>query len=317
MSNQYISGRGSDHCRGCNGSNLFSALDLGHLPLANELWAEEVGELELFPLHLRICNSCGLGQVEDCVTPDRLFSDYRYLSSVSISFVKHAREYVDLVVEKFNIGKGDWVLEIASNDGYLLQHFLEKGIRVLGIEPAQNIANVAVKIGVDTISRFFSLELAQEILTKMGHPRLIIANNVLAHVPNLQDFVAGLAIIAGPETLVSVENPSLMNFLEGGQFDTIYHEHYSYLTVHSVSMIIKPFGLEVFDVERIETHGGSNRYWLRTQNVGLHPEETVNRMIQDEISKGLFKRRNGMIFHKGLKPRSLIFRIFKHFTSTR
>lgn len=290
MAEPFMSGRGKDYCRGCNGSELFSALDLGDLPLANELWANKDEIPETFPLHLRICNSCGLGQVEDVVTPTRLFRDYRYLSSISTSFIEHARKYVTSVVEDLKIGKDDWVLEIASNDGYLLQHFVEKGIQVLGVEPAENIAKIAIDAGIPTITEFFSVEIAKSIINKMGHPKLVIANNVMAHVPDLQDFISGLATIAGPETLISVENPSLMNFLENDQFDTIYHEHYSYLTAHSVAEIVEKIGLELFDAERIDTHGGSNRYWLRLQA----PERSRSKKVQDQISTeiegGLFDR---------------------------
>lgn len=290
MTEAFILGRGKDYCRGCNGLELFSALDLGNLPIANELWVNDDEIPETFPLHLRICNACGLGQVEDAVTPTRLFRDYRYLSSISTSFIEHARKYTISVIADHKIGKDDWVLEIASNDGYLLQHFVEMGIRVLGIEPAQNIAKIATDVGIPTINEFFSVELAKSILDKMGHPKLVIANNVMAHVPDLQDFICGLATVAGPDTLISIENPSLMNFLEKDQFDTIYHEHFSYLTAHSVARITENFGLGLFDVEKIPIHGGSNRYWLKLQTL----EQSRSRKVQDqmsaEIDEGLFDR---------------------------
>ena len=288
MTEAFVSGRGRVYCRGCNGPDLFSALNLGDLPIANELWANINQTLESFPLHLRICNACGLGQVEDVVTPIRLFGDYRYLSSTSTSFIEHARQYVNSVVENLKISKSDWILEIASNDGYLLRNFVEIGVQVLGIEPAKNVAKIATDAGIPTINEFFSVQIAKSIFDKMGHPKLIIANNVMAHVPDLQDFISGLAAIAGPETLISIENPSLMNFIVNDQFDTIYHEHYSYLTAHSVANIVEKFCLELFDVEKIDTHGGSNRYWLRLQAPNQSRGKKVQEQISAEIKEGLF-----------------------------
>jgi 2-polyprenyl-3-methyl-5-hydroxy-6-metoxy-1,4-benzoquinol methylase len=286
--NSYIIGRGKNFCRGCNGRELFSALDLGDLPIANELWPNENQPIELFPLHLRICRACGLGQVEDVVTPSRLFRDYRYLSSTSTSFLEHARSFAEVTSKEIDFKPGDWVLEIASNDGYLLQHFIKLGIDVLGIEPAENVAQIAKLAGVPTVSEFFSLELAENLLSTRGTPKLIVANNVMAHVPDIQNFVAGIAALVGPETRVSIENPSLINFLKEDQFDTIYHEHYSYLTANSVDKITNEVGLQLFKVEEIVTHGGSNRYWLRQKpRTSTVEQDVVVKMIQ-EIEDGLF-----------------------------
>jgi 2-polyprenyl-3-methyl-5-hydroxy-6-metoxy-1,4-benzoquinol methylase len=286
--NSYISGRGKNFCRGCNGLDLFSALDLGELPIANELWPDINQSNELFPLHLRICRGCGLGQVEDVVTPSRLFRDYRYLSSTSSSFLDHARNFAKEIALDLDFGPGDWVLEIASNDGYLLQHFIKLGIDVLGIEPAENVAQIAIQAGVPTVSEFFGLDLAQSLLASRGNPKLIVANNVMAHVPDIQNFVAGIAALVGPETRVSIENPSLINFLKEDQFDTIYHEHYSYLTANSVDKITKEVGLQLFKVEEIVTHGGSNRYWLRQQSGPAIGEKQVVAKILQEVGDGLF-----------------------------
>lgn len=290
LSIPFIDGRGRNFCRGCSASDLFSALDLGNLPIANELWQNQVEKMEVFPLHLRICESCGLGQVEDVVTPIRLFKDYRYLSSISSSFSKHAEDYAYRIGKEFPFTKDDWVLEIASNDGYLLKHFVAMGISVLGIEPAENIAKIAVGNGVPTISEFFGTELARKLVESRGHPRFIIANNVMAHVPDLRDFMNGLQIMAGPQTVITVENPSLMNFLEYDQFDSIYHEHYSYLTAHSVKSIGSKVGLELYKVEKIDTHGGSNRYWLRTGTTVTSNSVDVDQFIQAELDLGLFNK---------------------------
>ena len=286
--NSYISGRGGKFCRGCNGFDLFSALDLGELPIANELWNNQDKSIELFPLHLRICRSCGLGQVEDVVMPSRLFRDYRYLSSTSTSFLEHARNFATETAHDLDFGPGDWVLEIASNDGYLLKHFIKLGIDVLGIEPAENVAEIAKQAGVPTVSEFFGLDLAESLLASRGRPKLIVANNVMAHVPDIQNFVAGIAMLVGPETQVSIENPSLINFLKEDQFDTIYHEHYSYLTANSVDKITKEAGLQLFKVEEIVTHGGSNRYWLRQQPSVVSSEKQVVAKILQEVEDGLF-----------------------------
>ncbi len=287
MGEAYVPGRGKNSCRGCNATELFSVLDLGDLPIANELWRTEREAIEVFPLHLRICTACGLGQVEDVVTPSRLFRDYRYLSSISASFVEHARIFALDASRRLHFKPNDWVLEIASNDGYLLRHFINFGVSVLGIEPAENVARIAIDAGVPTISEFFGAETARIILKERGYPKLIVANNVMAHVPDLQDFIEGLSIMAGAETVISIENPSLMNFLEDDQFDTIYHEHYSYLTANSVARIVEPFGLMLFDVDQIPTHGGSNRYWLQSSSNNARPDESVQRIVEKERAAGL------------------------------
>ncbi len=285
-------GRGSDYCRGCLDVNLFSALDLGHLPIANELLNESKELIEKFPLHLQICSSCGLGQVADVVTPERIFRDYRYLSSMSTTFLEHASSFVVDIIESGRVVTGDWVLEIASNDGYLLKNFIPFGIKVLGVEPAENVAKTSRGLGIETISEFFDSKLATELLRKHGFPRLIIANNVMAHVPDIRDFLKGLAILCGPMTEISIENPSILNILNELQFDTIYHEHYSYLTASAVSKLSLNNGLILFDVQPIPIHGGSIRYWLRKNGVGSFANTSVNDMISNEISKGLFDKKS-------------------------
>lgn len=283
-----IEGRGETFCRGCFGRNLFSALDLGRLPIANELLITPNIEIEKYPLHLRVCSECGLGQVADVVTPERIFRDYRYLSSVSSSFLKHASDYVTQRVKERMFSVGDWVLEIASNDGYLLKHFLPYEIFALGIEPAENVAEISRSLGVATIAEFFSSQLANELLGKHGFPKLIIANNVMAHVPDPADFMKGLAILCGPDTQISIENPSLSNILVGLQFDTIYHEHYSYLSASSVAELAKKHGLTLFKVEQLAIHGGSNRYWLRASTLGNAPDSSVGKLMKLESRSGLF-----------------------------
>ena len=283
----YIEGRGKDFCRGCHGRELFSALNLGSVPIANELLINLSGAVEKFPLHLRVCGNCGLGQVGDVTTPERIFRDYRYLSSVSSTFLSHASRYVDDQMNKGWFQSGEWVLEIASNDGYLLKNFLDKGINVVGIEPAENVALISRSLGIQTISEFFSSELALVILQKYGYPKLIIVNNVLAHVPDLRDFILGLSILTDVRTVISIENPSILNILQMNQFDTIYHEHYSYLSATFLNHILIDFKLKLTDIEEIETHGGSNRYWVSSSASKTQVSDSVEEILAKENNAGI------------------------------
>jgi hypothetical protein len=279
--------RGHEFCRVCGSSNLFTGMRLGELPIANELARYEQGATELFDLTLMICPTCGLGQVGEEIPPVRLFGDYRYMSSVSSIFLEHARGFVAEIIPQINKNSGDWVLEIASNDGYLLQFLTDESISVLGVEPATNIAEYANKRGIPTLNEFFSAKLAKEIFEERGFPKFVVANNVLAHVPDINDFVEGISVLTGPDTKVSIENPSIMNILEGGQFDTIYHEHFSYLSANSMQTIARINDLSLYEVEEISIHGGSNRYWLsRTGAAKIEP--SVKKIIDLEILIGLF-----------------------------
>ncbi len=287
-SEPFVDGRGRDFCRGCLGTTLFSALNLGSVPIANELLLTSKMEIEKFPLHLRVCADCGLGQVADVVSPERIFRDYRYLSSTSAVFLQHAKDFVEATVQEGLISPSDWILEIASNDGYLLKNFLTREVRVIGIEPAENVAKISRALGIETISEFFSSALARKLVSMYGHPKMIIANNVMAHVPDLIDFTKGMAILCGPNTRISIENPSIANILIGMQFDTIYHEHYSYLSASAVAKIGNMHGLQLFKVEELSIHGGSNRYWLRRNTPGGLPDISVGRVIQFESENNLF-----------------------------
>jgi hypothetical protein len=234
-----------------------------------------------------LCQNCGLGQIADLVTPNKLFKDYRYLSSMSSTFLKHASNFVSEVIKREVFSDQDWVLEIASNDGYLLRNFQREGIEVLGIEPAENVASISNKFGIHTISEFFTKELAENIFLKYGYPKLIIANNVLAHVPDLVNFLEGLRTLCGPDTKISIENPSLVNILLGMQFDTVYHEHFSYLSLHAVSSVFAAAGLRVYDVEELPTHGGSLRVFACHQESHLVEHPSVAGILSREVSAGL------------------------------
>jgi hypothetical protein len=281
-----ITARGSEVCRLCGATDLVSVLDLGDQPLSNDmgLTADEV--LPAYPLHLRICPHCGLGQVGEFVLPDRIFGDnYPYLSSTSTSWVEHARRYAADRVDDLGLADGQLVVEVASNDGYLLSEFQRLGVRVLGIEPAKNVARLATEAGVPTITEFFGRETAAGVVAEHGHPRLVTANNVMAHVPDLHDFVAGLAELADDDTVITVENPSLVSLLSEAQFDTIYHEHYSYLTAHAVRTVVREHGLDLVRVDQLPTHGGSNRYWIRRTG---DADASVARTLAEESQVGLF-----------------------------
>jgi hypothetical protein len=285
-------------CRACNDENLFNAIDLGKIPIAAGFAKEDLLEPELYETNMIVCGSCGLGQTSIDLDESLLFSYYNFRTSLSKSFLKHSEEYCNEVIKKYNITKGDWVLELASNDGYMLKYFKEKGIGILGVDPAENLAFYSAINGVPTISQFFGSKLAQDILKEKGYPKLIIANNVMAHVPNIQDFMNGISILCSDETVVSVENPTIMNILEKDHFDTIFHEHYSYLSCNSVSRLANLFNLELFNVEFLTTHGGSNRYWLSKNK---ERNSIVNETILYENKTGLMNKESWKVAYDRIK----------------
>lgn len=294
---RHIAGRGVEWCRGCGAHGLVSVLDLGEQPLANELSRDpDIGD-PMFPLHLNVCPVCGLGQLGEFVAPERIFADdYPYFSSVSRSWVEHAERFADQMMNELDLCPDDLVVEVASNDGYLLQHFLKRGVRVLGVEPAGDVAETARDRGVATLNDFFGVETARTVVARHGHPRLVVANNVMAHVPDLVDFTGGFAALANNQTLLTVENPTFVNLLRGTQFDTIYHEHFSYLTAHAVSRAVAPVGLELVGVESLPTHGGSNRYRLALQ--GAHPvHDSAAATVAAELAAGLLDAAVWSAFH--------------------
>jgi len=281
-----ISERGFSICRACDGNDLVSILDLGEQPLPAEYGENATDVLDRFPLHLKICRECGLGQLGEYVLPDRIFHNtYPYLSSASEYWVNHAKQFAGEMVKKLFLDKDSLVIELGSNDGYLLSQFQKLGVSVLGVEPPENTAEIARQAGVPTISKFFGEELANNILSEYGHPKLIVVNNVYAHIPDQQDFTIGMSILADDSTIITIENPSFDILLNNALFDTIYHEHYSYLTAHSVHAVAKKYGLNLFHVDRLPTHGGSNRYYLSQSS---QPDETVTAVLADEKQSGLF-----------------------------
>ena len=251
-------------CRHCAAPLTRTLVDLGLSPLANSyVKPEDAGTpCPRYPLHARVCDTCFLVQVEDAVPADAIFNaDYAYFSSFSDSWLKHCKAYVDAMIPRFEIGSDDLVMEIASNDGYLLQYFVEAGVPVLGIEPTANTAAVAEEKGVPTRVEFFTRDNAKRLHAEGIHPKLVASANVLAHVPDINDFVGGIAEVLTGDAVWTVEFPHLLNLIEKVQFDTIYHEHYTYLSLVALERIFAAQGLRVFDVEELPTHGGSLRVY--------------------------------------------------------
>ena len=255
----------SPSCRFCGTSLQSTVVDLGSSPLANSyLTASQCGGGEAFyPLHVRVCSRCMLVQLEQFEAPDGIFSDYAYFSSYSDSWLRHARDYTALMVERFGLGPASRVVEIASNDGYLLQYFVERGVPVLGIEPAANIAAVAEGRGIRSRVEFFGTDTARRLVAEGESADLLLGNNVLAHVPDLNDFVEGMRIALKPEGILTMEFPHLLRLIEESQFDTIYHEHFSYFSFLTVEQVFAAHGLTLFDVDELPTHGGSLRIYGR------------------------------------------------------
>jgi SAM-dependent methyltransferase len=240
-----------------------------------------------YPLHVLVCEECLLVQLKEYVAPEHIFKEYAYFSSYSTSWVEHARTYCSMIRERLDLGQSSLVVELASNDGYLLQHFLPFGIPVIGIEPAHNVAQVAIAKGIDTRTEFFGLDLARRMAAERQRADLIVANNVLPHVPNLNDFVAGIAHLLKPGGIATLEFPHLARLMEENQFDTIYHEHFSYLSLIAVEAIAARHGLRVIDVEELPTHGGSLRvYWSRQQTDRVL-KQSVSNLLARERSMGL------------------------------
>jgi len=277
----------------CCGAPLrYTFVDLGMSPLCESyVPAEKLNRMEPFyPLHVYVCEQCFLVQLEEFVSPEEIFTEYAYFSSYADSWVEHMRRYAELITDRLGLDKRSFVVEVASNDGYLLQHFVKKGIPVLGIEPAANVAKVAVEKGVPTLVKFFSEQTARELVSEGKRADLICGANVLAQVPNPNDFVRGLKLLLQPAGVVTLEFPHLMRLMAENQFDTIYHEHFSYFSFLSAETLFAAQGLTLFDVEELPTHGGSLRIYARhTEDDSKPVTERARALRQREVEAGLLK----------------------------
>lgn len=278
------------NCRFCGSRLRHIFVDLGMLPLCESYIGEDqLNRMEPFyPLHPYVCEHCFLVQLEVYVAPEEIFSEYAYFSSYSDSWVQHAKQYVEMITKRLGLNDRSFVIELASNDGYLLQHFVTMGIPVLGIEPAVNVAKAAIAKGVPTLVKFFGEELACELLAEGKQADLLIGNNVLAQVPDLNDFVKGMKVLLKPQGVITLEFPHLMRLVEENQFDTIYHEHFSYFSWITTEKIFAKHGLRLFDVEELPTHGGSLRvYACHAENTTQPLSERAKELRSREEAAGI------------------------------
>jgi 2-polyprenyl-3-methyl-5-hydroxy-6-metoxy-1,4-benzoquinol methylase len=280
-------------------------VDLGMSPLCqNQIKPSELAHMEpFFPLRVYVCDQCFLVQLEEFVAPEHIFAnEYAYFSSYSSSWVAHAKNYVEMMIQRFGFGPEHLVMEIASNDGYLLQHFVHQNIPCLGIEPAANCAEAAKEKGVDSITEFFGTATSNKVAQNYGKPNLLLGNNVLAHVPDINDFVSGMKQLLNDSGVITMEFPHLYQLMKHNQFDTIYHEHFSYLSFYTVETIFAHYGLTIFDVEEITTHGGSIRIFARHAENDTHPiTERAKELRQREIDEGFTQLDAYGVFEENVK----------------
>ena len=277
-------------CRFCGAGMSKTFVDLGMSPLCETYPSvDQLNSGEVYyPLHVYVCDKCWLVQLEEYESAENIFSDYAYFASFSDSWLKHCEKYCGDMQARFGLNAQSFVAEVASNDGYLLQYFVKKGIPVLGIEPAANVAKAAVEKGVPTLVRFFGTEVANELVSEGRTADLVLGNNVLAQVPDLNDFVEGLKILLNPEGVLTLEFPHLLRLIELNEFDTIYHEHFSYFSLISTIKILEAHGLRVFDVEELKSHGGSLRVFACHAGSQTHAlEQRVQKVLTDEVNAGL------------------------------
>ncbi|MGI9553010.1 MAG: methyltransferase domain-containing protein [Aurantibacter sp.] len=278
-------------CRFCSAKLVHEVVDLGMSPLCQKhIRPDQTNDMEKFyPLHAYVCDNCWLVQLQEFATPDEIFAEeYAYFSSYSSSWLKHAQDYTTLMRERYEIASDNLVVEIASNDGYLLQWFVAENIPVLGIEPAQNVAKVAREKGIRTETMFFGQDTARKLRDKYGKADLLLGNNVLAHVPDINDFVSGMKTLLGEKGVVTMEFPHLQKLIEMNQFDTIYHEHFSYLSFVAVNRIFKQHGITLFDVQELDSHGGSLRIFGKHTEDHTKPiTDAVSSLLDREIALGM------------------------------
>src|ERR1700722_6362458 len=277
-------------CRFCGSASLRTFVDLGMSPLCQT--APSVEDLNkgetYYPLHVHVCEQCFLVHLDVVEQPENIFGNYLYFSAYSDSWLKHCENYCSAMTKRFGLNQKSFVVEVASNDGYLLQYFVKGQIPALGIEPAANVAKVALEKGVPTISKFFGTKVAKELVSERGGADLVLGNNVLAQVPDLNDFVEGLKILLKPSGVLTLEFPHLLRLMESNEFDTIYHEHFSYFSLLATERILEAHGLRVFDVEELASHGGSLRVFAcRTEEQSHDTQASVKKLIAAEQAAGL------------------------------
>lgn len=291
-------------CRFCKHNADIAFVDLINAPASNSfLTKEQLNEPEVFyPLKVFVCPNCFLVQVDEYKKSDAIFNaEYVYFSSFSKSWLAHSKAYTDMMASRFGLNENSLVVEVASNDGYLLQYFKEKNIPVLGIEPTANSAEIAQKKGIETITRFFGVQLAGELAAQGKYADVLLGNNVLAHVPDILDFVGGMKIVLKPEGVITMEFPHLFQLVKHNQFDTIYHEHFSYLSFITVQQIFAQCGLKLFDVEELSTHGGSIRIFATHANCNRKIENRVEEMVQKETEAGM----RTIPYYEGFQQRAI------------
>ncbi|KFZ82938.1 SAM-dependent methyltransferase [Amycolatopsis sp. MJM2582] len=276
-------------CRLCGSAHLASVVDLGATPPCERfLTAEQLQEPEpTYPLHLRVCTECWLAQIPPLITPEETFTEYAYFSSYSASWVDHAKTFVDGAVERLGLDGSSFVVEVASNDGYLLKHVVAQKIRCLGVEPSVNVGQAARDAGVPTKTAFLGPETGRDVREEHGPADLVVANNVYAHIPDIIGFTHGLRALVADDGWVSIEVQHLLTLIQENQYDTIYHEHFQYYTVESARRALARGGLSVVDVELLPTHGGSIRLWARPDAVAGEPSERMMRVLDAEKAAGL------------------------------
>jgi SAM-dependent methyltransferase len=275
-------------CRICGHALTRTLVDLGVSPLANSYIREdELGRMEPFyPLRAYVCDHCFLVQLDEFESPEHIFADYAYFSSFSSDWLEHARGYADMAIDRFRLNERSKVVEVASNDGYLLQYFRDKGVPVLGVEPAWSVASVAIERGIPTRTVFFDAETSRQLLHAGHGADLLVANNVLAHVPNLHSFVSGLKTLLKPGGAITVEFPHVLHLLDRTQFDTIYHEHFSYFSLRNVERVFLDHGLLVYDVEELPTHGGSLRIYGKHEEDDSKPAHPRVQAVREKEEQG-------------------------------
>lgn len=278
------------HCRFCEEPLSHTFVDLGASPPSNSFLSHDaLQRMEPFyPLHAYVCDECFLVQLSHSITPDEIFRQYAYFSSYSDTWLAHAKQYTLDILDSLSINRNSLVVEVAGNDGYLLQNFKERGIPCLNVEPALNVADVARSKGIETISEFFGVSLAEQLVSQGKGADLLVGNNVLAHVPDINDFVQGLKILLKPTGVITMEFPHLLKLIEQNLFDTIYHEHYSYLSLHTVRRIFESHDLKLFDVQEFPIQGGSLRVYVQHTDTGIKEiSHGIKDLIQREKDSGL------------------------------